>query len=685
MAGDLAPAALPLTSLPGIGPARSAAFARLGVETVRDLLLFAPRRIEASGERRTVAEARAAVGREVAVAGRLAPPSFFRSGRRRSVLRATIADASGGMGALWFNQPWLREVLRAHAAAGEPVELAGRVVATRAGPALATPRIGTRERPLAPPGSLRPLYPLGAGLGQELVRRAVGEAVARHAAALADPLPAEELAAHALLPLAAAVRAVHLPASPADFAAGRRRLALESVLALQAGLSRAGEGGTARAIALAPGRRAALAAALPFRLTAGQERVLGEVFADLARSQPMRRLLHGEVGSGKTLVAAFAAFAVAAAGGQTAILVPTELLAEQHHLELEPLFGRLGVACGLHTAAQPAAARRALLAALADGTMPVVVGTHALLGAGVCLRRLDLAVIDEQQRFGVAQKRALLEKGRDVHVLLLSATPIPRTLALSLYGEIATSLLAELPPGRGEVTTRVVLPGERAAALSFVAERLAAGERAFWICPRIAAADAREEGAAGENGAEGCAAAEAAHARLAAGPLGAFGVGLVHGRIPAVERAARLRAFRAGAARLLVGTSVLEVGIDVPEATVMVVEGPERFGLAQLHQLRGRVGRGPRPACCLLLAARGDAERLSVLAATRDGFAIAEEDLRRRGMGELGGLRQAGPGGEALDPATDIELVLLARRLVLRHPELARSYAPPTATLPALV
>ena len=665
----------PLTVLGGVGPARAGAFARLGIETVHDLLVHAPRGLEERPARSSVAEARGRIGHEVSVVGTVGRPSFFRRGRR-STLKVSLEDATGKLGALWFNQPWLRDTLRACADAGDPVELSGKVVATRSGPALAAPRIGTVERPLPPPGSLRPLYAVTEGVGQELWQRVVGEAVERYAAEVDEPLPLDELAAAGIPPLAAAVRAVHRPAGIEAFHAGRRRLALESVLVLQAGLrgARAGEG-TARPVVLDTARRAAFLAALPFRPTAGQTLVFDEVLADTARVRPMRRLLQGDVGSGKTLVAAFAAFAAAAAGGQVAILVPTELLAEQHHLELAPLFARLGIRSRLHTASAKGAPRREVLGEIASGAAQVVVGTHALLSTGVRFRRLDLAVIDEQQRFGVVQKASLLEKGRDVHMLLMSATPIPRTLALTLYGELDVSLLTEHPPGRGALTTKGVAPAGRAKALGFVYRRLAAGERAFWVCPRIEAVD---------DEAETRAAAEDAYAGLAAGALGEFGVTLVHGRVPADERARRIAAFRAGEVRVLVATTVIEVGVDVPAATVMVIDGAERFGLAQLHQLRGRVGRGPDDAWCLLFpqgAGARDEEgethgRMRLLEETRDGFVIAEEDLRRRGMGDLAGVRQAGGGPESLlDPAADEELVLFARRLVVHDPDLRARYA----------
>jgi ATP-dependent DNA helicase RecG len=381
------------------------------------------------------------------------------------------------------------------------------------------------------------------------------------------------------------------------------------------------------------------------------------------------------VGSGKTLIGLHAALAVCLKGGQAALLAPTEILAEQHYLGLRAGLERAGLRTGLLTGSLPRDEQREARRALESGSIQVAVGTHALFAEGVRFARLDLAIIDEQQRFGVAQKRALLEKGRDVHLLLMTATPIPRTLALSLYGDLEQSVLDESPPGRGGVRTKVVSSSKRGRLLRFLAERLQEEERVFWVCPRIGAStdEARDEND-DENESE-VGAAEHAFAGLRRS-FDAFGVELVHGGVPSEERARRIGRFRTGEARLLVGTSVLEVGVDVPEATVMVIEGAERFGLAQLHQLRGRVGRGAKPAWCFLLGEAAGLERMRLLEATCDGFAIAEEDLRRRGMGDLAGLRQAGVNVEGLsDPFVDLELVRHARRLVRADRRLLERYA----------
>jgi ATP-dependent DNA helicase RecG len=664
--------------LSGVGPARAAQLERLGVTSVRALLALVPRRLELAGERRTTRTACAGAGElggeagEIGVLGTLRGLRLFRSGRRRSVLALDLVDEEGRLRALFFNQPWLFERLRALAAAGKRVELVGRIGATREGPALLAPRL-EEDPPATSVPHLVPVYPTTEGLGQEFLRRLMADALARFGEQVQESLPAAVLDPLALPPLGAAVRALHAPGSRAEFLAARRRAVFEGLLGLQARLAHARERAAAtraRGLRLDEPARELLLASLPFAPTAGQRRVLAEILDDLARPHPMRRLLQGEVGSGKTLVALAACAAVARAGGQAALLVPTEILAEQHFLGLAPALERFDLRAVLLTGSQGTAARRAAEAQLAEGRAGLAVGTHALLSPGVTFARLDLLVIDEQQRFGVAQKRTLLEKGPEVHALLMTATPIPRTLALCYHGDLETSLLAERPGGRGTIATRVVGESEREEVLRFVAERVAAGERAFWVCPRIAA-DA-PAGPEAESRAES-ASAEQAFARLAESALASGGIELLHGGLPTERRARASERFRRGAARVLVATSMVEVGVDVPEATVMVIEGAERFGLAQLHQLRGRVGRSHRPSWCFLFGAGEGRARLGFLEQCDDGFRVAEEDLRLRGMGDLAGLRQAGENLEGL-AEVELELVLAARDLVRADPELRARY-----------
>lgn len=650
-----------LTELPGVGPARQARLARLGLEDLYDLLTFMPRELERWQAPLSIAEARERKGERVRVSGALAKLRLTRLPGRRSLVRATLEDDSAEIDALFFNQPWMREQL----AEEETLTFEGRVVDAK-GPALATPKVGTLTKPLPEPGHLTPLYRQTEGVGQEFLARLCREVVARHASDLEELIPEATRARLELPHLADAVREAHAPRSEASFTMARRRLALEPLLELQARIAArsANRGsGKARPVSLGLEERAELLAHLPFELTGAQKRITDELAEDLAKPVPMRRLLQGDVGSGKTVLAVFAAMAVARAGGQVAIMAPTELLAEQHYHGLKSLLRQAGFRPALLTGSASGAKRAKLLERIGSGATEIVFGTHALFSTDVRYARLDLCVIDEQHRFGVGQRAALSEKGSDVHTLLLTATPIPRTLALTVYGDIDVSVLDEAPPGRGRVTTRWVRGPKREEIVPFLATRLAAGERVYWVCPRIGDED-RVLGSA-----------IARHEKLNRGELAAFGVELVHGRLDGATRARRLEQFRRGDTQVVVATTVIEVGIDVPEATVIVIEEAERLGLAQLHQLRGRVGRSERESWCLLCGAKAAEPRFRVLERTRDGFEIAEEDLVQRGMGDLAGVRQSGVNAEGLEDAwLDPGLLLAARDLVRTSSEVREHY-----------
>ncbi|HWR98391.1 MAG TPA: ATP-dependent DNA helicase RecG [Candidatus Methanoperedens sp.] len=667
----------PVRAISGVGPARAALLERLGVATVGDLLRLLPRRYEDRRRLETIeALAGAAPGTfaaRVVSAGPGATP-----GRRRRIFRAILADGDSRVTALWFRfrEPHLREVL----IPGARLLVHGRVGGAPGRREILQPEIeelgddGERGAP-----AVRPVYPGTGGLPQATLRTLIRRALAAALPGLDDPLPASLRRRLGLPALAESLAAVHAPGDDIELAPladgtspAHRRLAFDDLLALQlrlaVGRSRLERRSPLRARAIPEGLLARFRARLPFALTAAQERVSREILADLAGERPMQRLLQGDVGSGKTVVAALAAVAACAGGGQAALLVPTELLAEQHHRVIGALAGRHGLRAELLTASVPRERRASLLAGLADGTIRFVVGTHALLGEGVRFAELALAIVDEQHRFGVRQRLRLRGKGRTPDLLVMTATPIPRTLALVLYGDLDLSLIDELPPGRRPVTTRVVGEAGRRAAWDLVRDELARGRRAYVVCPLL------EEGAA-----EDTAAAVRAAARLRA-HFPETAVGLVHGRMPPDERARQLERFRSGATPLLVATTVVEVGLDVPEATVMVIERAERFGLAQLHQLRGRIGRGGDAAHCLLLTGPEVApearERLAALARTADGFAVAEADLAARGPGQLAGTRQAGLAGRCLAAAArDGRLLALARRvaraLIDADPELA--------------
>ncbi|MEM8714065.1 MAG: DEAD/DEAH box helicase, partial [Planctomycetota bacterium] len=497
----------------------------------------------------------------------------------------------------------------------------------------------------------------------------------RHGAALVDPLPPEFLEHCDAPSVDVAAPMIHRPATIPDFEYARRRFALEPILSLQAAVlaRRQGKGGKARVAKVTPVQDEEIRSRYPFTLTQAQARVIGDLRADLGRSRPMRRLLQGDVGAGKTAVAAYAAMVVVECGGQVAMMAPTEVLASQHAYGLRSLLEEHGVRTGLLTGSVRTGERRELLTRLAAGEIDVLFGTHALFSEDVKFRRLDLAVIDEQHRFGVAQRGRLAEKGSDVHVLLMTATPIPRTLALTVYGDLEVSVLDGAPPGRGAVTTRWARGQDRRRMPRFLVERLEAGEQIYWVVPRIgeSAGDGESEGAA-----SGAASAEARFEDLSARPsFRRAGIELVHGRLPTPVRNAALDRFRRGDIATIVATTVVEVGVDVPNATIMVIEDAHRLGLAQLHQLRGRIGRGAKDSYCFLLGDKKAEEKLRLLEGSRDGFFLAEEDLRQRGMGDLLGLRQSGENQEGLiDPERDLDLLLASRDLFQRRPDLVRFY-----------
>ena len=650
------PATLSVTILGGVGPVRAKRLAKLGLVSVRDVLLFVPRRLELYQELESLDAATELIGQRVRVRGTVKNLSMYRRGWRRSVLRVRIEDESGNLDLLYFNQAWMRKRFEV----GDQVACEGLLVDSK-GPAIVAPRFLRESETSNEP---RVVYPLTDGIGQEYLRKLCRGVCEEWASELDEPLDIALLEERGLPRLSDAVAQVHRPEDAAAFRAGRSRLALEPLLILQARLAlrRARRArGRAATIAVEDAEWTAVMSLFPAPFTKGQRQVATEIARDLATRVPMRRLLQGDVGSGKTWVGAFSAALVARAGKQVALMAPTELLAEQHAIGLAPLFEALGLRAVLLTGSLEPERGREVREELASGRAQIAIGTHALFSAKTVFHDLALAVVDEQHRFGVAQRERLFDKGEDVHVLLMTATPIPRTLALTIYGDMETSLLADRPPNRAKVETRRVVDEKLEAMRGFLLERMAASERVFWIVPRI-------------DGDKGAKAAFERWANLLEETE--FEVMLVHGRLSAAERANRLERFRRGQAQMLVGTTIIEVGVDVPEATVMVVDGAEHMGLAQLHQIRGRVGRGSRASWCFLLGEDSASERMEVLAKTGDGFEIAELDLLQRGMGSLTGHRQAGVNDEGLDdPEADLALVMLARDLVRKDPELRDRYA----------
>jgi len=610
---------LPLDTLPGVGPTLKRRLAKFGLETVRDLLEHRPRRYESAVPEVAIAAVRAE--EEVAIAGEVLNVNARRRGRR-SIVTARISDGTATVSASWFNQPWLADQLRP----GVRVRLRGK--SNRYGFNVKSHDFGE--------GSVNadfaPVYPAGEEISSQKLRALVAAALMR-AGDYVDPLPAE-LRVRENLPLKRdALVAMHRPEAEGEAERGRRRLAFEELLVLQVGIARRA---AARQRTLAPslGEPGELIAryrkSLPFALTPYQETAVREIDADLTRTVPMQRLLQGDVGSGKTVVALYALLRAVENGRQGALMAPTETLAEQHFLTVADLCFELGVTCALLTSASGKRERSAAVGA------DVVVGTHALIQEGVELRDLAVAVVDEQHRFGVEQRKALTQ-GRVPHVLHMTATPIPRTLALTVYGDLAVSEIAKPPASRKPVVTSWIAEERASAAYERLTRLLREGRQAYVVCPLIEASETTTARAA-----------EAEAERLRGAELREFRVGCLHGRVKPAERRELMARFKARELDVLVATTVIEVGVDVPNATVMIVQEADRFGLAQLHQLRGRVGRGAEQSYCVLVS-RAPEEltesarlRLQALVDTTDGFELAEVDLDLRGGGALLGTRQSG-------------------------------------------
>jgi ATP-dependent DNA helicase RecG len=623
----------PVKFLKGIGERRAEALERLGISAAQDLLWHLPHRyVDAS----TVTPlARARVGEDVACVGRVVDKGVLPTRRGLRIFHAVLRDDSGMLECAWPGQAFLDrtiEVGQTLLVAGPIRFYHGRQMAPREFLVLAGPedeaRGGGWDR-----GKVLPVYPATAGLSHKIIRSLIDRHLDALVALCPEILPEAVRRRFDLPPLPEALRAVHRPASVGEAERGRRRLALDELLDLQLMLGRArhlakrGRSG----IRFEVRRRltSALKNALPWTLTGDQRQAIREITADMTAPERMHRLLMGDVGTGKTIVALFAMLLAIENEYQAAFMAPTELLAEQHHATLtrllEPLELRPDLLIGRLSPSEKEKARERLR----SGASRLVVGTHALMQEQVAFQRLGLAVIDEQHRFGVEQRAALIGKGSAPDVLLLTATPIPRTLALTRYGDLDLSVLREKPPGRGTVRTAVRLARHRDRVLGFVESQCRAGRQAYVVLPVIEETERADLRAATTM-------AETLRARWPDLP-----VGLVHGRLKPEERDQVMEAFRAGTVAVLVATTVIEVGIDVPNASIMLIEHPERFGLAQLHQLRGRIGRGAEESHCILMTER-ESDRLRLFAATEDGFRIAELDLEERRQGDLLGERQSG-------------------------------------------
>jgi len=633
-------------SLPGVGEDSEKLLEKLGVRTIGDLLWHLPRRhIDFS----TFVPLRALrPDKEQTAQAIVGPIHERRTARGQPLTEVELLELDGtptGVTATWFGRQFISSKIRS----GQRVRISGKVGWFGRGLQFRQPKIEPADAEAVHTGRLVPVYPLTEGLKEGNLRRWLHTAVeggSRRSPVVReveDPLPDEIRARRALLALPNALKEVHFPSSDAALQEGKRRLAFDELLTLQLGLAqrRARWHRDARAPLLRVPDEIVdgWIGALPFRLTPAQRRAFSEIRADLARRIPMSRLLEGDVGSGKTVVAALAARIAVASETQVALMAPTELLAEQHHRTVSLLFADGGPSVALLTSSVGAAARREILERLAAGSLDVVIGTHALVVGSVAFERLGLAVIDEQHRFGVRQRTTLREKGVDPHLLLTTATPIPRTLTQTLYRDLDLSVIDELPVGRQEITTHVRTPDDLAKVWEGVRLAVTRGQQAFIVCPRIDP----EEPSSGQSPPS----AIAVERELRAGPLAGQRLALMHGRMAAKERDDVMRRFAAGGVDVLVATTVVEVGIDVPNATVMVILGAERFGLAQLHQLRGRVGRGAERAYCVLVSGTEDSERLAAMTERPDGqpldgFELARRDLEIRGAGQYLGDEQHG-------------------------------------------
>jgi ATP-dependent DNA helicase RecG len=659
----------PVQFLKGVGPRRAEAFVRLGVRTVEDLLYHVPHRyLDAT----TVTPiAKADVGKEVAVVGHVVSKAVVPTRRRLRIFRAVLKDASGVIECAWPGQAFLDRVIKQGQlvlVTGPVKYYHGRQLVPREQIVLAEEGEGAEAEEFGG-GLVLPVYPATEGLTHRQIRRVIAEHLDQMVAVVEDVTP-PALGRETSVPgLREAFSVIHRPGTPGAWEPGRRRLALDELLDLQLVVARARH--------LAKGAKKGphfevrkelttkLKHTLPFELTAGQKRAVREITKDMVSDARMHRLLMGEVGTGKTVVALFAMLLAVENDYQAVFMAPTELLAEQHARTLGALLAALDIQPEVLLGRLSASEKAAVRERIATGGARVIVGTHALIQETTDFSHLGLVVIDEQHRFGVEQRAALIEKGEAPDVLLLSATPIPRTLALTLYGDLDISALKEKPKGRAPVKTGVRTSKDRSKIYAFLQEQCAAGRQVYVVYPVIEESERVDLKAATTM-------AEELERKL--GPLR---VGLVHGRMKSEERDGVMRRFRDGELDVLVATTVIEVGIDVPNATVMVVEHPERFGLAQLHQMRGRVGRGADESHCILICDQPMAmPRLKRLARTSDGFKIAEMDLKERGMGELAGTRQA--GGFHLrfaDLETDGDLVVAARRtalaLIARDPNLS--------------
>jgi ATP-dependent DNA helicase RecG len=659
----------PVTVVRGISTGLASSFGKMGVKTVRNLLYFFPHRHLDYSQLKYISQL--TEGEEQTIVANVWQALESRPGGRRST-EAIVGDETGNIRVVWFNQPYLAKKLTTNAR----IMLSGRVSLFKGRHVFLSPEWELEEgQDFVHTARLVPVYPLTHGLRPRQVRRLMKDFIDRWAPQVPDFLPEGLRCRLDLLELPAAIAQAHYPEDNTFKDKARIRLAFDELFLLQLGVMTKKrdwqQGRPGCPFDTSTPLLDRFIRSLPFTLTAAQDKVLKEIMADLRRNQPMSRLLQGEVGSGKTVVATAALLAAVASGFQGAFMAPTEILAEQHFATVGQLLSKLGneedegrlksytgilnrplrVALLIGDIRQ--AGKRQLQKQIKQGDIDIIIGTHALVQKGVAFHRLGLAVVDEQHRFGVEQRSALREKGFSPHMLVMTATPIPRTLALTLYGDLDLSVIDELPPGRRVVRTKWLKPAQRESGYAFLRQQVAAGRQAFILCPLIE-----------ESEAIAAQAAVVEYERLSQEIFPDLKLGLLHGRLSAAEKDGVMADFRAGKLDILVSTPVIEVGIDIPNATVMLIESADRFGLSQLHQFRGRVGRGSQQSYCMLLAENPSEvarERLDIIENTQDGFKLAEADLRMRGPGEFFGTRQSGLPDLRMARISDVALLELAR------------------------
>jgi ATP-dependent DNA helicase RecG len=640
------PAALnaPVTVLPGVGPKHGKTLERLGLETLEDMLYFFPRRYDDYSQLKPIN--RLEYGEQVTIIGTVQSASNrkVRNGKV-NITEGIISDGTGTLRATWFNQPWIAKKLRI----GVQVVLSGKIDQYLGRITMNSPEIEQIEQQNLHTNRIVPVYPLTANITQRWLRRLMHRVITYWAPKIADTLPRDVRRENDLMDLSNAILQIHFPDSMKQVKAARYRLAFEEILFLQLGMlgqKRAWQERSARVFDVPQDWLDAQVARLPFSLTAAQQKSLTEVRSDLASGHPMNRLLQGDVGSGKTVVAGLGIAMVVRNSSQAALMAPTSILAEQHYTSMKELLTGENGALAEHQirlmiGATPEAEKQDIRENLAAGEIKLIIGTHALIEDPVTFADLQLTIIDEQHRFGVEQRAALRAKGDNPHLMVMTATPIPRSLALTVYGDLELLVMDEMPPGRQVVDTHILLPRERERGYSLIRNQVSEGNQVFIIYPLV-------ESTGSEIEIDSAAATKAAvdeHQRLQNEVFPEIQLGLMHGRLKADDKEQAMTRFRDGEIQIMVSTSVVEVGVDIPNATVMLIEGANRFGLAQLHQFRGRVGRGTAKAYCLLIPETEDAaenERLSAMVTTNDGFELAEIDLNQRGPGDFLGTRQSG-------------------------------------------